>query len=182
MLRNILIYGVIGGLIVAVPMVVSMTVLMGDAHGPYGSSVFIGYAMMVLALSMVFVGVKQHRDKTLGGVIKFLPAFGMGLAISAIAGAFYCAGWELATAITHLDFIDTYSKAEIGKLEAKGAPPAEIEAMRKMLADYAAMYANPVIRVAMIFFMEFFPVGLIVSLIVAALLRNSRFMPARAAG
>ena len=41
------------------------------------------------------------------------------------------------------------------------------------------MYANPLFRLP-ITFTEILPVGLIVSLISALLLRNSRFMPARA--
>lgn len=176
MLRSILIHGVIGGLIVAVPMVVSMWMLDG---APYSGSVFIGYAMMLLSLTMVFVGVKRHRDKALGGVIKFLPAFGMGLAISVIAGIFYVAGWEVAVAITGLDFPAEYTKMMLADLEAKHAPPEEIEKMRAMMAQYAADYANPVIRTLQILFIEFFPVGLLVSLASAGLLRNSRFLPAR---
>jgi hypothetical protein len=40
-------------------------------------------------------------------------------------------------------------------------------------------YANPLFRMA-ITFTEIFPVGLVVALISAALLRNPRFLPARA--
>jgi hypothetical protein len=44
---------------------------------------------------------------------------------------------------------------------------------------FAAMYANPAIRMG-ITFVEMFPIGIVISLISAALLRNSRFLPARA--
>jgi hypothetical protein len=46
--------------------------------------------------------------------------------------------------------------------------------------EMKAMYANPLIRAAMTA-MEFLPVGLLVSLITAGLLRNSRFLPMRRA-
>lgn len=39
-------------------------------------------------------------------------------------------------------------------------------------------YANPLFRLPMVF-AEIFPVGVLVSLISAALLRNRRFLPAR---
>jgi hypothetical protein len=40
------------------------------------------------------------------------------------------------------------------------------------------MYANPVFRLP-ITFVEMFPIGVLISLISAAVLRNSRFLPAR---
>jgi hypothetical protein len=43
-----------------------------------------------------------------------------------------------------------------------------------------ASYANPLFRIPMVF-LEIFPVGLIVALISAALLRNPRLLPANAA-
>ena len=44
------------------------------------------YLVMLVALSMVFVGIKQYRDQALGGVIKFGPALLVGLGISAVRG------------------------------------------------------------------------------------------------
>lgn len=45
--------------------------------------------------------------------------------------------------------------------------------------DFRRQYANPLFRMP-VAFVEIFPVGVLVSLISAALLRNSRFLPARA--
>ena len=58
---------------------------------------------MLLAFTMVFVGIKHYRDKALGGVIRFLPALGVGLGISAVASLFWVVGWELTLA-TGFDF------------------------------------------------------------------------------
>jgi hypothetical protein len=44
---------------------------------------------------------------------------------------------------------------------------------------FKLQYANPMIRMPMTF-AEIFPVGLLVSLVSAGLLRNPRFLPARA--
>jgi hypothetical protein len=45
-------------------------------------------------------GHHGHCNKNLGGVIKFLPAFGLGLLVSLIAGIAYALGWEIYLATT----------------------------------------------------------------------------------
>jgi hypothetical protein len=174
MLRTSLIYGVLAGVIVAIPMF-SLLVISGHTE----SSALIGYTIMLLALSLVFVGVKRYRDNTLGGVIKFLPALLMGLGISAVAGIIYVTGWEITLAATNYEFLETYPQQMIASAESRGATAAELEAMRAEMAQFSEWYANPLLRVPMTFFLEIFPVGVIVSLISALLLRNSRFLPAR---
>ncbi len=175
MLRIILIFGVAAGLIVAVPMCLMVT--FGDPDSATHSQ-FTGYAIMLVALSLVFVGVKRHRDRALGGVIKFAPALLMGLAISAVAAVVYVIGWEVALAATDFAFMDAYASAAIEAARAKGLSPAEVEALAVQMESFKAQYANPLFR-APITFIEIFPVGVLVSLISAALLRNARFLPAR---
>jgi hypothetical protein len=75
--------------------------------------------------------------------------------------------------------MEGYAASTIEAAQAKGQSPAEIEALRAQMADMQMMYANPAFRLPMTF-VEIFPVGLIISLIAAALLRNPRFFPARA--
>lgn len=176
MFRTILTYGVIAGALVAVPMF-SHLLLSGGHVGD--SSLFIGYAIMLAALSLIFVGTKRYRDKALGGVIKFLPAFLMGLGISAVAGVIYVVGWEITLALTDYAFIEQYAASMLEAERAGGASPAELEAKAAEIAQFARDYRNPLLRLPMTF-IEIFPVGLVISLISAALLRNSRFLPARA--
>lgn len=177
MLRIILTYGLIAGLIVAIPM---FSLLAADgAHESWSSSHFFGYAMMIIALSMIFIGVKSYRDKVKGGVIKFLPAFLLGLGISVVAGVVYVIGWEITLYLTNYTFAADYAASTIAAAEAKGMPPAEVEALRAQYAEFERLYANPFMRLPMTF-IEIFPVGVIISLITAAVLRNPRFLPARA--
>lgn len=178
MLKTILKYGVIAGVIVAVPMFVGYMIM--DGHPPIAISMAIGYATMLLALSTVFMGIKRQRDVAGGGVIKFWPALGMGLAISAIASVFYVATWELTQMVSGHDFVTNYTDAMIAEKRAAGGSPAEIEAIRTQMAVFAARYANPLYRLPMTF-IEIFPVGVLVSVVSAALLRNSRFLPLRRA-
>jgi hypothetical protein len=71
MLRKILGYGLIAGLIAGTPAAV-MTVVMKD-HLPLDYGMVIGYLTMLVALSAVFAGIKRHRDVDGGGVIRFWP-------------------------------------------------------------------------------------------------------------
>jgi hypothetical protein len=176
MLRIILIYGVIGGIIVAVPMVVSTLTLTEDTV-PENAALY-GYLSMLLAFTMVFVGIKHYRDKVLGGVIRFLPALGVGLGISAVASLFWVLGWELTLA-SGFDFGTAYTDSVVAAAQARGAPAGEIERLKKETAEFLVTYANPLVRLPMSF-VEMFPIGALISLISAALLRNSRFLPARA--
>ncbi|WP_299694913.1 hypothetical protein [Hydrocarboniphaga sp.] len=41
---------------------------------PTRYGVALGYMIMLIALSAVFVAIKRHRDIELGGVIRFWPA------------------------------------------------------------------------------------------------------------
>jgi hypothetical protein len=176
MIRLIAYYGIVAGLIVAVPMVWMMMTLTPQT-APANGAIY-GYLTMIVALTAVFMGIKHYRDKVLGGVIKFGPALLVGLGISAVASVIYCIGWEISLAWSGFDFAQSYSQSIVEAARAKGASPAEVQ---KVIADgesFVKMYANPLYRVP-ITFIEMFPVGVVISLISAALLRNSRLLPAR---
>jgi hypothetical protein len=174
----ILRYGILAGLIVSLPWLVYMLTLPADGHMTH--SMLLGYTLMIVAFSMVFVGIKQYRDRSLGGVIKFGKAFVLGLGISAVASLIYVLGWEICMAFSKYDFIEAYSKFILDDARAHGAGPAEMERAAAQAADFARMYRNPIYRMSFTF-IEIFPVGILVSLISAALLRNSRLLPARPA-
>ncbi len=174
MTRTILVFGAIAGLLVAVPMFLMVA---NSEPGGAGSSHFAGYLIMVLALSLIFFGVKRLRDRELGGAIRFVPALMAGLGISAVAGVIYVIGWEVTLAVTDFAFIDTYSAAAVEAARARGASAADIEALIVQMGEFRRQYENPFFRLP-ITFIEIFPVGVLISLISAALLRNPRFLPA----
>jgi len=177
MFRKILFYGVIAGLIVGIPLSV-LTATNGCNPGIWG--MVIGYSTMLVALSTVFVAVKRHRDIDLGGVIGFWLALGIGLAISVIASILYVAAWEATVALFHIDFANGYANTLIAQEKAKGVSGAALAQFVAQMEQFKKDYANPLYRLPMTF-MEIFPVGILVSLITAGLLRNRRFMPARRA-
>lgn len=177
MTRSILTYGLISGLASIAGIIVSMKLIPG--HGD--ASMVVGYLIMLVALSAILVAVKQHRDNALGGVIGFLPALGMGLAIAAVATVAYVLVWEAYLAITGYDFVADLTRQTLAEKHAAGASPAEIAKVTAELDEMHRTYSNPVIRMGMTS-MELFPVGLLVALVTAALVRNPRFLPAKVRG
>ena len=174
MTRRISVYGLLAGALVGIPTFVLFVARAGAPPLAYG--MVIGYLTMLVALSMVFAGIKRRRDSDLGGVIGFWPALGVGLGISVVAGLCYCAAWEAALAVTHIDFAADYADAIIAQRRAAGATAAELARLTAEMNAFRAQYADPLYRVPMTF-TEIFPVGVLVSLISAGLLRNPRFLP-----
>ena len=179
MLKSILKYGLIAGLVVG-GLMFAVTVQFHDKLGFGALGMAVGYASMLIALSAVFVGVKAHRDRERGGVIGFWPAFGLGLGISLVASVCYALAWELALATTKMDFMGAYTEHLLADMRAKGASAAELAATAREMAEFSAMYANRWVRMGMSM-SEILPVGVLVSAVSAALLRKPGFMPARAA-
>lgn len=172
----ILVYGIIAGSIVAVSMVWGIWV--SDSSGESMAVLeYVGYLIMLVALSVIFVGIKKYRDDELGGVISFGTAVLVGLGISLIASIIYVGVWEIYLAQTNYAFMNDYIAGALAAKEAAGATPAEMHAAT---AEFDAMrenYRNPLFRLG-ITFLEIFPVGLLITLISAAILRKSEVLPA----
>jgi hypothetical protein len=175
--RVVQIYGLVAGLIVAVPMVALMLTLTPETAPDNGA--LYGYLTMLVALTAVFLGVKHYRDKVLGGAVRFVPALLVGLGISAVASVIYAIGWEISLALTGFDLPGAYMREMLEAARTRGASAAEIDSITQQAERFARLYANPFYRFP-ITFVEMFPIGAVIALISAALLRNSRLLAARA--
>ena len=174
-MRYTLIYGAIAGAIAIAIMTATIAL---DLTGHGSGAMLVGYLIMLAALSLIFVGVKRYRDVECGGVIRFGRAFLLGLGIAAVASLIYAIGWEVYLAASGRDFMADYSAAILKDMRAEGAAPAAIEATAAEMRDLTESYRNPLFRFPLTF-VEIFPVGLLVSLVSAGLLRNPRLLPAR---
>jgi hypothetical protein len=175
MTRIILTYGLISGLVI---ILTSLTIIVAFGDHGGGMGLFTGYLVMLVGLSAILVGVKQHRDQALGGVIKFWPALGLGLGIAVVASLAYVAVWEIYLAATHYTFMDKYADAMLAGQRAKGITGAAYAKAVAMADKMRSDYANPLYRLPETF-MEIFPVGLLIALVSAGLLRNPKILPAR---
>ncbi len=172
-------YGAISGAIVIAVIVAGIVFANGPGQGHGFQSQVFGYLVMIVALSMIFLAIRDYRNKTLGGVIKFLPAFGLGLLVAAVAGIAYVIGWEMYLAAINYVFMDNYVAQMIEAKRAAGMSGSELDAYVAQMEQMQVAYRNPLFRLPMTF-VEIFPVGLIIALISAAILRNPKVLPARA--
>jgi hypothetical protein len=132
---------------------------------------------MLIALSMIFVGIKRYRDQHLGGVIRFGTAVALGLGIAAVAAIIYVGVWEIYLAMTDYAFMEQYAQGVIDEKTADGVSGAELQATIDSMETMQRQYANPLFRLPMTF-LEIFPVGVLITLISAAILRKSEALPA----
>src|SRR4051812_14917244 len=91
MKKNVLIYGLVSGLIISALMAINVNSCIKS--GKFESSIVIGYASMLIAFSMIFVGIKNYRDKYNAGIISFGKAFKVGFLITVIASTIYVITW-----------------------------------------------------------------------------------------
>lgn len=134
-------------------------------------SVWLGYLIMIVGLSVIFVAVKQHRDNNLGGVISFKTAFLIGFLITLITATFYVFSWELYYQSIGQDYIANYQTSYLENLTNQGASIGEIEKTKQEMAAFSVQYERFYFR-AFITLLEILPVGLIVALFSALLLKT----------
>jgi hypothetical protein len=178
MLRIVLIFGLIAGAISAGLMWLLIAVQNSGAvdieHG-----MTLGYATMIIALSLVFFGVKSYRDNH-GGHITFFKGLQVGILISLICGVCYAGSWELYYRGSGQEFLQKYTQHYLDQMKQEGKPDAEIEQARAEQDKFMELYKNFFVRFAMTL-MEILPVGIIVTLVSAALLRKREILPAEPA-
>jgi hypothetical protein len=172
MRKNIMVYGLVAGALVATVMLLGMNYLSHcEGSVDYGTSMLVGYASMLLAFSLVFVGIRNYRDKYNGGVIGFGKAFKVGGLIVLVASTVYVAAWLVDYFFFIPDFMDRFAANQLNELKAGGASQTEIAKQTKEMADFAKMYKNPFFN-AMITYAEILPVGLVVTLVSSLVLKR----------
>lgn len=175
MRKIILTYGLIAGAIVAGLMFITLP-LWKNGILTFDNGEIVGYTTMVISLSMIFFGVKSYRDNHSNGVITFGKAFKIGILITLIAGAMYALAWEVSYATVMSDFFGKMQEHYFSEMKERGASEQELQKAKEQMATFAEYYKNPVIRFGMTL-MEILPVGILISLISAALLRKKEFLP-----
>lgn len=176
--RIVLTFGLISGFVLATLTAILLTLVLTGTLDLEQSEV-VGYSTMVLSFTLVFFGIRSYRENVAGGIITFGRAFKVGILIALITCAVYVIAWEIAYYNFLPDFTDRYAAIAIERMREKGASEAEIAQTVKQMARFKELYANPFINVG-ITFLEVFPVGLIVTLISAGILRRSSPQPAAA--
>jgi hypothetical protein len=179
MKRTVLTFGLIAGLIISVLM--DSSLLLSSKIGS-GHSMVLGYTIMVASFLLIYFGIRSYRDNTLAGQISFGRAFACGILIALITIVCYVATWEILYFNFMPHFMDGYWAAQIHKVQSAGLDPATTAAKVAAIQQSQQSYQTPIINMAYTF-MEPLPVGLLITLISAAILRRkTRVEPAAAAG
>lgn len=125
-----------------------------------------GYAGMLLIFSLIFIAVKNYRDKYNGGVISFGKAFKVGLYVSLIASTMYVGVWLIVYYLFLPEFIDQYTKHVLYTARVDSATPAELADKAKYMAQFKEWYKNPLFVIVQSY-LEVLPIGVIVALVAA---------------
>jgi hypothetical protein len=171
MKKNIIIYGLTAGIVVSILMLFNINYISHAGNVDYNTSLLLGYASMLIAFSLVYVGIRNYRDKYNGGVISFGRAFKIGIMIVLIASTIFVVVWLIDYFFFIPDYMEKYSAHELDKLKASGASQIEIDKQTKKMANFATMFKNPFFN-AMMTYAEILPVGLIVTLISSLILKR----------
>ena len=144
--------------------------MMTEDNPDYALSELIGYSAMIISLATIFFAIKHFRDREMNGSISFKKALGLGCMISLIVALVFVCFDLFYVAVIDPDFMVKYQVYQVEMMGSQGATQGEIDAMK---AEFEA-FQGPVGRVLMelVMLLTVFTIGLIISLISAAVLKN----------
>ena len=168
MTKTVLTFGLISGFMISVLMGGSL--LLADKIGS-GHSMALGYTIMVASFLLIYFGIRSYRDNTLLGHISFGRAFACGILITLITTVCYVAMWEILYFNFMPHFMDGYFAAQIRNVQSAGLDAATTARKVAEIRHSQQLYQNPLVNIAYTF-IEPLPVGLLITLISAAMLRR----------
>ncbi|GAA4920606.1 DUF4199 domain-containing protein [Mucilaginibacter defluvii] len=170
MKKYVITFGIIAGVIVSAMMVYSITSCYNSLD--FDGSEIIGYSSMIIAFSFIFVAIKNYRDKNNAGIISFGKAFRIGLFITLVASTIYVLVWVIYFYNFVPDFMDKYTAHTIQQAKESGLSATKLKDQTAQITKMSEMYKNPLF-VVLFTYMEIMPVGLIISLIAALILKRN---------
>ena len=169
MTRGVWIFGLIAGGILAVAMGLMIPLAVNGVIS-YDLTEIFGYSSMLLAFILIFMGIRSERERR-GGTISFGQAFKTGMFIALIASSVYVLTWQIMYHTAFPDFGDKYAEHVLGKMRAAGESQAAIDAETAKMESFKKLYKNPLYNIG-ITFLEVLPIGLLIALISAAILKR----------
>ena len=168
MLRIALIYGLLSGIVSCIPFL--LFPMSSEATTDMKKATITGLICILLAAALVFLAILSYR-KQLGGAISFREAFVSGLYVSLISALLYASVWEVYYNTRGQKFVEVYTTMQVRQMEKDKKPVTEIEKrkqeMKKWGDDYRKFPVRFITTVG-----EVLPVGIVVSLIAAAILKR----------
>ncbi|RZL15945.1 MAG: DUF4199 domain-containing protein [Pedobacter sp.] len=169
MKRNVLIFGLVLGTIMCINMLYMVHLCYNNPD--FKSNDIVGYTAMVVIFSLIFFGVRNYRNKELGGMISFGKAFKTGAFIAVMGATMYVVVWLFYYYLVVPDYMDKYIPHVLKKVAE--TDPSALSAKTAEMASFKEMYKNPFF-VVLITFAEVLPIGLIVALVSAFILKRKQ--------
>ena|SRR5688572_12214436 len=161
MKRNVLIFGLVLGTMLATHAVYMMTLVYRNPE--FKSNDVVGYAAMIVVFSLTYFGIRNYRNKELNGVISFGKAFKTGALIALLGSTLYVVIGLSYYYLFVPDFLDKYTLHVLSQATRNGATATELAAKTEEMKQFKEMYKNPVFAV-LISYAEVLPIGLVVAL------------------
>jgi uncharacterized protein DUF4199 len=168
MKKTVLVFGLISGAIAAVMMLATVPF---EDKVSWEQGAILGYTTIVLSALLIFFGVRSYRENVGGGHLTFGRGFAIGILIALISSACYVGTWEIIYYKLMPDFVDRYAAHMVERAKASGASPQKVEEEERKAKEFKEAYNNPVTNIAWTF-LEVFPIGLVVTLASAGMLRK----------
>lgn len=169
MKRNVLIFGLILGTILAGNMVYMVNLLYNNPY--FETNDILGYAAMVVVFSLTFFGTRNYRNKQLNGAISLGKAFTTGALIALVGSTIYVVVGMFYFYLFVPDFLDKYTLHVLNEATRNGATASELAAKTAEMEQFKEMYKNPLF-VILISYAEVLPIGLIVAFVSSLILRR----------
>lgn len=167
MKKQVLVFGLVLGLVLCIPWLIMVKMLYTNPE--FKSNDLLGYAILVVIYSLIFVGIRNYRNKELGGIISFGTGFKTGALITLVAATIYVVIWLFYYYLFIPDFMDVFTQHMLYQC----ATEDELAAKTVEMENYSKMYENPVF-VILLTYAEVIPIGLIVTLVSALILKNNK--------
>jgi hypothetical protein len=178
MKKNVIKFGLIAGLIASVWMVGSIAWC--HETGTYEGNMILGFASMIIAFAVMFPAVKSYRDNQNNGIITFGEAFKLAFFIALIGSSMYVAAWLIDYYFFIPDFMERFSHQLIEKAQHSGKSAGEIAAKIKEVNSMKHIY-DSIFGIILYTYMEILPVGIIIALITALILKRKTKNPSMVA-
>ena len=167
MKKTILRYGIYSGLLICTLSLISWFLL---SELDLGTQELMGYASMVVALSLIFFGIRHFRDRENSGSLSFGEGLRIGLGISLITALCFGILDVIYVKWLNPDFMETYYQTVLADLKAS-LPPAAFEQRRQEMEAQKALFSSAGMTFLLMFATVFF-IGFLISLVSALLLKR----------
>lgn len=169
MKKTALIFGLLSGAVSTAMMLVTLPFIEPARRS---TADVLGYTSILLSALLVFFGIRSFRERA-GGWVTFGRAVAVGVSITLVSTLVYVAAFELMYFRIAPDFGERFAACMIEHARADGRSAQEIQEVADQARLLKRLYDHPATNAALTFATSF-PIGLIVSLMSAAILRRTQ--------